>query len=144
MTKTILDIMGTAFVVIGMAGFVTPHLGGTHLSPAHNVIHLVSGGLALWFGLKGSLNGARTFAWVFALVYGLLGVAGMAFGQPGVPAMADMPPDPRLLTVIPGALELGRNDHILHIALGFVFAAAALLARPVKRPTPATESGATR
>jgi hypothetical protein len=134
MIKTILNIVGTIFVVLGIAGFVSPGLGGTHLSAAHNLIHIVSGALALWFGLKGTVSGARTFSWVFGLVYGLLGVAGFVFGQPGVPAMmAEMGRDPKLLTVIPNVLELGRNDHILHVGLGIVFIAAALMARPVRR-----------
>jgi hypothetical protein len=140
MTKTILDIMGTIFLVVGIAGFVSPHMGGTHLSPAHNVIHLVSGALALWFGLKGTVSSARTFSWVFGIVYGLLGLAGMAFGAPAAPSMVDMPSDPKLLTIIPGVLELGRNDHILHIVLGIVFVAAALMARPIRRHTPATQT----
>lgn len=135
MTKTILDIMGTIFVVLGIAGFVSPGMGGTHLSAAHNVIHLVSGALALWFGLKGTLSGARAFSWVFGIVYGLLGIAGMAFGHSGVSSMHDMGADSKLLTVIPNVLELGRNDHVLHIIIGIVFIAAALLARPVVRTT---------
>jgi hypothetical protein len=102
---------------------------------AHNVIHLVSGALALWFGLKGTLSGARMFSWVFGVVYGLLGVAGMMFGHPGTAMMHDMGADPKLLTVIPNVLELGRNDHILHIVIGIVFIAAALMARPVVRTT---------
>src|SRR6266498_3079025 len=128
MTKTILDIMGTIFVVVGIAGFVSPGLGGTHLSMAHNVIHLVSGALALWFGLKGTLNSARIFSWVFGIVYGLLGIAGLAFGHPGTSAMPDMPSDSKMLAVIPNVLELGRNDHVLHVILAIVFIAAAILA----------------
>jgi len=153
MTKTILDIVGTIFVVVGIAGFVAPGMAGTHLSPAHNVIHLVTGALALWFGLKGShspspskepltqrvgdysLSSARTFSWVFGVIYGLLGIAGMLFGHSGTPFMADMPSDPRLLTLIPNVLEFGTNDHILHIVIGIIFVAAAAMARPVTTPT---------
>jgi hypothetical protein len=133
MTKTILNIVGTIFVVVGIAGFVSPGLGGTHLSPAHNVIHIVSGALALWFGLRGTLHGARMFSWIFGLGYGLLGVAGMVLGHPGTASMHDMGADSKLLTVIPNVLELGRNDHVLHIIIGIVFVAAALMARPVPR-----------
>jgi hypothetical protein len=135
MTKTILDIMGTVFLVVGIAGFVSPGLGGTHLSAAHNVIHIVSGALALWFGLRGTLSGARMFSWVFGIVYGLLGVVGMLFGHAGTTSMGDMGADPKLLTIIPNVLELGRSDHVLHIIIGIVFVAAALLARPVVRTT---------
>ena len=133
MIKAILSIVGTIFMVLGIAGFVAPGLGGTHLSPAHNVIHLVSGALALWFGLRGTLHGARMFSWVFGLVYGLLGVAGMVFGRSGTASMHDMGPDSKLLTIIPNVLELGRNDHVLHIIIGIVFIIAALVARPVVR-----------
>jgi hypothetical protein len=139
MTKTILSILGTLFLVVGIAGFVAPGLGGTHLMPAHNIIHLVSGALALWFGLRGSPNAARTFSWVFAAVYGLLGIVGMAFGHMATPSMMDMPADPKLLTIIPGVLELGRNDHVLHIVLALVFVAAGFMARPVTRTARAAE-----
>jgi hypothetical protein len=135
MTKTILDIMGTIFLVLGIAGFVSPGMGGTHLSAAHNVVHIVSGALALWFGLKGTLNGARLFSWAFGIVYGLLGVLGMVFGHMGTPSMGDMAADSKLWIVIPNMLELGRNDHVLHIIVGLVFIAAALMARPVVRTT---------
>ena len=135
MTKTILNIMGTIFLVVGIAGFVSPGQAGTHLSPAHNVIHLVSGALALWFGLRGTLHSARTFSWVFGIVYGLLGIAGMAFGHPGTTSMPDMPSDPRMLTIIPNVLQLGQNDHILHIVIGVIFIVAAALARPLVRRT---------
>jgi hypothetical protein len=129
-----LDIVGTILLVLGIAGFVSPGMGGTHLSAAHNIIHIVSGALALWFGLKGTVSGARTFSWVFGLVYGLLGLAGFIFGQPALPStMPDMGSDPKLLTVIPNVLELGRNDHILHLGLGVLFMAMALMARPVRR-----------
>jgi hypothetical protein len=97
------------------------------------VIHIVSGALALWFGLRGTLQGARMFSWIFGLVYGLLGVAGMVLGHSGTASTHDMGADPKLLTIIPNMLELGRNDHVLHIIIGVVFVVAALMARPLPR-----------
>jgi hypothetical protein len=41
--------------------------------------------------------------------------------------------DSKLLTVIPNVLELGRNDHVLHIIIGIVFVVAAIMARPLPR-----------
>ena len=72
------------------------------------------------------------FSWIFGMFHGLLGVAGMVFGQSGTASMHDMGADPKLLTVIPNVLELGRNDHVLHIIIGVVFVVAALMARPVR------------
>jgi hypothetical protein len=141
MTRTILNILGTILVVLGIAGFVSPHLAGTHLSATRNFIHIGSGALALWFGLKGSLDAARMFSWIFAALYGLLGLAGMVFGQPGVASVVpEMGSDPKLLRILPEVFEVGRNDHILHMVIALAFALAAMMARhsrPARREAPA-------
>ena len=120
MAKKSCTFLGIAFLLVGILGFVLPGVLGLHLSPAHNVVHIVSGALALWLGLKGSLSAAKTFCIVFGLVYMLLGVAGLVAGidaDPGVPG----PHDARLLKVIPGTLEFGTMDHSVHILLGGIF-----------------------
>lgn len=129
MAKTIATVIGVAFLLVGIVGFVAPGLGGFHLSPAHNVIHLVSGALSLYFGLRGTLAAARLFCLVFGVVYGLLGVVGFLLGRPGTPSMAGMPPDDHLFTVIPGALVLGTSDHVFHIVLGIVYVVVGLMTR---------------
>jgi hypothetical protein len=123
MAKTISTILGIAFILVGIVGFVAPNFLGTHLSLAHNLVHIISGAVALYFGLAGSLSGARLFCIVFGIVYLLLGVVGFLLGGAGTPsgAMAGMGADSRLFTVIPGQLELGTMDHVVHILLGLVF-----------------------
>jgi uncharacterized membrane protein HdeD (DUF308 family) len=120
-TKKLVTILGVVFLVVGIAGFFAPHLGGAHLSVAHNIIHLVSGVLAIYFGTAGSYSGARAFSFVFGAVYGLLGVAGFIAGAGSE----------RMLNVIPGQLELGTADHILHVALGIIFLILGFAARPI-------------
>lgn len=127
MAKTVCKILGVVFVIVGVAGFVAPNLMGTHLTLAHNLVHIVSGAIALYFGFAGSASGARTFCLVFGAVYLLLGVVGFLMGAPGTPTMAGMVADTRLWKVIPGALELGQMDHIVHILLGIVFLAGGAL-----------------
>jgi len=110
------------FIIVGIVGFFSGDLLGAHLTTAHNIVHIVSGLLALYFGLAGSLGGARGFALIFGIVYLLLGVAGFVLGQG----------DDRMLTVIPSgsmALMLGTRDHIIHIALGVIFLLGALATR---------------
>lgn len=123
MAKTISTVLGIAFILVGLVGFIAPTFLGTHLSLAHNLVHIISGGVALYFGLAGSLSGARLFCLVFGAVYLLLGVVGFLLGGPGTPAggMAGMGMDSRLLPIIPGQLELGTMDHVVHILLGLVF-----------------------
>jgi hypothetical protein len=129
MAKTIATILGVLFILVGIVGFVAPGVGGFHLSAAHNLIHLVSGAASLYFGLKGTLAGARLFCIVFGAVYGLLGLAGFLAGGPGTPAMPGMAADSRLLKVLPGTLELGTSDHTFHVILAIIYLAAGFLTR---------------
>lgn len=122
MAKTIATLLGVVFLLVGLIGFGAPNLLGAHLSPAHNVIHLVSGAVSLYLGLKGTLSAAKTFGFAFGAVYLLLGVAGFAFGT-SADGHASM------LSVIPGTLELGQMDHIIHIALGGLYLIGALMTR---------------
>lgn len=129
MARTILDILGTMLVVVGIAGFVSPALGGTHLSYAHNVVHIASGVLALWFGLTNSERQSRRFSVLMVVFYGLLAVAGFALGRPDGGGLIDQPSDPRLLTLVPNILELGQADHVLNLVIALAFFSAAAMAR---------------
>jgi len=95
---------GAFLVLVGLLGFVVPGFMGMHLSPLHNAVLLLSGGVAIYFGLKATTVAARTFCIVFGALYGLLGVAGFV-----------------ALTIIPGALVLGAMDHLVHLILGAIF-----------------------
>lgn len=124
MAKTICKLLGVVFVLVGIAGFFitkdpSGDFYGTHLTMAHNIVHIVSGLLALYFGFAGSLGGARAFCLVFGAVYLLLGVVGFVIGKD---------PD-HMLTIIQDQLMLGTRDHILHIALGVIFLLGALATR---------------
>lgn len=130
MAKTICKLLGVVFLVVGVAGFVAPNLLGTHLSMAHNLVHIISGIVALYFGFAASLSAARGFALAFGAVYLLLGIVGFIMGSPGTSTIAHMAnEDGRLWKVIPGTLELGTADHAIHILLGIVFLAGALMTK---------------
>jgi hypothetical protein len=119
MAKRICTIVGVVFLLVGVAGFVMPGLLGTHLTLAHNVVHLVSGAIALYLGLQGSESAARSFCLVFGAVYLLLGVVGFLLGSG----------DDRMLTVIPDALMFGTMDHVVHVLFGVVFLIGGLMSR---------------
>jgi hypothetical protein len=111
MAKTLSTVIGIVLILVGIAGFLVPNLLGAHLTFAHNIIHLFSGAIALYFGLGGTLAGARAFCLLFGAVYLLLGVVGMVAGTGAG----------RMLTVIPDALMFGTMDHIIHILIGALF-----------------------
>jgi hypothetical protein len=129
MAKTICTLLGIVFILVGLVGFAAPSLLGAHLSPAHNVVHLVSGALALYLGLKGSLSAAKMFCLIFGAVYLLLGVVGFAVGSG-----AD-----RMFQVIAGTLEFGTVDHVIHILLGAIFLIGAFMTGGAAAPASTSE-----
>lgn len=118
MIKTVATIIGVIFLLVGLVGFASPNMMDMHLSTAHNVIHLVSGAISLYFGLWGSVSATSAFAIIFGAVYLLLGIFGfIAGGTDG------------LFRAIPGTLVLGMMDHIVHLALGAVYLVAGFASR---------------
>ena len=117
MAKTVCKILGVVFLLVGLIGFVKPDLLNAHFSPAHNVVHIISGAIALYFGFAGTLSGAKTFSLVFGVVYLALGILGIALGTG----------DDRMWMV--GPLHLGTADHAIHVLLGVVFLAGGLFTK---------------
>ncbi len=116
MARTICKILGVAFVLAGLGGFVMPRLLGFHLTTIHNLIHLASGAVALYLGFAGSAAAVRTFCIAFGGVYLALGVLG--FVAPGLVAavIGHAPVDSGELT----------PDNVFHIVVGAVFLLAGL------------------
>ena len=117
MAKTVCKILGVDFLLVGVVGFASPTLLGAHLTPPHNVVHILSGVVALYFGFAGSLSGAKAFCLVFGVVYLALGVLGLALGHP---------PD---RTWMLGPLHFGTADHGIHCLLGIIFLAGGLFTK---------------
>jgi hypothetical protein len=117
MAKTICKILGVVFLLVGIAGFVAPTLLGAHLTPPHNLVHIVSGVITLYFGFAGSLSGARALCLIFGVLYLGLGILGMAVGT------GEM----RMWSV--GPLVFGTADHGIHILLGVIFLAGGLFTK---------------
>ena len=60
MARSTCKILGAAFLIAGLVGFVQPHFLGFHLTAIHNVIHLATAAVALYLGFAGTLTAART------------------------------------------------------------------------------------
>jgi hypothetical protein len=121
MANRVATILGIGFLLVGIIGFIMPNVLGMHLSLAHNVVHLVTGAVSLWLGLKGTPSAAKTFCIVFGAVYLLLGVAGFVAG--------DGPE--RMLTLLPDQLMFGTMDHIVHVLLGAIYLVGGLATKAV-------------
>jgi Domain of unknown function (DUF4383) len=134
MANRVATILGIAFLLVGILGFVVPGFLGAHLSPVHNIVHIVSGAISLWLGLKGSPSSAKTFCIVFGAVYLLLGVAGFVAGTDNTTVSTGIPhgTDTKILKVIPGQLELGTIDHVIHVVIGAAYLIGGFATRIVR------------
>ena len=119
MAKSVCNILGVFLLLVGVVGFAAPVLLGLHLIQAHNVVHIVSGAIALYFGFAGTLSGAKTFCLVFGVVYLALGALGLTMG---------VEPD-RMWTV--GPLHFGTADHAVHSLLGILFLAGGVFTKKI-------------
>ena len=115
MAKTICRVLGVVFVLVGIAGFFNDHLLSAHLDKYHNVVHIVSGVVALYFGFAGSVSAARAFCLIFGVLYLGLGILGLAVGA-----------GPEKLWAV-GPLHFGTADHAIHVLLGVILLAGGLL-----------------
>jgi hypothetical protein len=120
MAKTVCKVLGVVFLLVGVVGFAAPNLLGAHLTPAHNLVHIVSGIVALYFGFAGTMSGAKTFALVFGVVYLALGILGLVLGVG----------EDRMWNVA-GILHFGTVDHGIHVLLGIVFLAGGLFTKKI-------------
>jgi Domain of unknown function (DUF4383) len=86
MQKVAAIIFGAAFLLAGLLGFIpaiAPNgmlLGILHVNTAHNIVHLITGAVAL----LAAFNGARMsqlFFQVFGIIYGLVAILGFLAGD---------------------------------------------------------------
>ena len=86
MLKKAAIAFGVVFLLIGVLGFVPGVtndgmlLGVFHVNAAHNVVHLLSGAVALWAGMT-STNASRLYFRIFGVVYALVAVLGFVVGE---------------------------------------------------------------
>ena len=98
-------LFGVIFLVVGILGFFNnPILGLFEVNTVHNLIHIVSGIIALAMVSKGEAQ-AKLFGKVFGIVYALVAVLG--FLLPGGDIF--------------GLMTVNMADNVLHIVLAIVF-----------------------
>lgn len=101
--------VGVAVLLVGLAGFVpalTPEgkvLGLFLVDPFHNVVHVMTGALAI-LASRSSEDATRTYFKVFGVVYALVTVLGFTTG-----------------TGLFGLLPTNAADNFLHLVLAALF-----------------------
>jgi hypothetical protein len=110
MLKTMATVFGIVFLLVGILGFVpgvtdNGHLLGIfHVNTAHNIVHILSGAVAL-IAAATSARAAQMYFRVFGLVYGLVALLGFMAG-------GDQP--------VLGIIANNAADNWLHLAIALV------------------------
>lgn len=104
-------IVGIVFTIIGLLGFIVSssmargNLLGFDVDIVHNLIHLVTGVIAL---LTVFLGGYRRFNQIFGVVYIILGILGLFY------------PLLYFKGLFLGITHINAADHILHLVFGVI------------------------
>ncbi|MEY2507399.1 MAG: hypothetical protein QOH01_1728 [Verrucomicrobiota bacterium] len=124
MVKTMAVLFGVILLVVGILGFVPAVtkdqmlLGIFHVNTVHNVVHLLSGAVALFCGMT-SVGASRNYFRIFGIVYGAVAVMGfMHMGEH---------------TNLLGLISNNDADTYLHVAIAAVSLLLGFM--PVSRET---------
>ena len=118
MAKNACKILGVILILVGIVGLFVHTLLGMHLTPAHNILHLVTGALALYFGFTGTSEATHMFCRIIGVIYLLVGILG--FIAPGVlERMLQIHTMTESVNLIP--------DNIVHLLLGAIFSIVGFL-----------------
>ena len=116
MTKTSVLVLGIIFIVLGLLGFFNnPMFGLFAVNTLHNLIHLVTGILAVIFAVN-SEGAARKFSQWFGVIYALVAILGFA-----VP------------TFMSSLVNTNAADNWLHVVFALIFLALGFWAKPAVR-----------
>ena len=87
MVKTMATVFGVVLLLVGILGFIPGIttsdgllLGIFHVNTLHNIIHLLSGAIALWAGMSG-MAASRMYFQVFGVIYALVAILGFVYGD---------------------------------------------------------------
>lgn len=99
--KLLTKLLGVVFVLMGIAGFfVDGYLLIFEVDTVHNIVHLVSGIVAL--GSSSNYKLARLYLIIFGFVYAAVAIVGFTTGA------------------VAGLFDVNQADNILHAVIGGV------------------------
>jgi len=103
LTKTVTWVLGVVLLLTGLLGFVNdPVLGIFEVDNVHNIVHLLSGIVAI-LAVSSGESYARLFLIIFGIVYGLVTILGFLNGSS-----------------ILGLFVINDADNYLHAAIALV------------------------
>lgn len=115
MARKLCLILGIAFLLVGICGFLKPGFARTHTAGLQNVAYIVAGLVSVGFGFFANGDQAVVFSYIIGALFAILGTAGFLLGTP----------DGRIVDL--GVIMLGTVDHLVHVVSGALYLVAAFL-----------------
>jgi Domain of unknown function (DUF4383) len=113
LAKRTAQIMGVFFFAIGVVGFVVAQ---EDFGMYHNLLHFLTGVLALAVGAAGTVRHAQLTLAPLGVLYLALGTLGMALGDPRQSRAWDT-----------GLFTVSMGDHVFHSLIGVLFLSGVFL-----------------
>lgn len=119
MMKLITNILAVVLCALAIVGLFNNGAFGMNLNPLHDVMLLVAGAAALYFGIRGTEFEARYCCRALGAIFALAGVVGLLAG-PGAVTITSLigRESTHLLKLIPGHLEFSTYDTVFNLVIG--------------------------
>lgn len=130
MMKLVCNTLGVLLCILSVVGFVNHDAMGMNLNAFHDVLLLIAGAAALYYGIAGTEFQARYCCRALGVIFGLLGVIGIVSGG-GMVTISELigKHETHLIRLIPQHLELGTADSMANILFGVIGLIAGFLPR---------------
>lgn len=121
MMKTVTNVIGAILLLVGIIGFINNGAMGMNLNPLHDVLLLIAGAVALYFGINGTEFQARNTMRVLGIIFCIVGLIGI-FSGGGMVTLQDLAGrhESHLIRLIPKHLEMGTVDSVFNLIVGIV------------------------
>jgi hypothetical protein len=89
MLRMVAVLLGIFFIFAGILGFIPSVMqdgnlfGIFHLNTMHNLVHILTGLLALWVGFTDD-QASKIFFQVFGILYGAIAILGFIYGSENI------------------------------------------------------------
>jgi hypothetical protein len=120
-------VAGILLLLLCAGGLANSGYAGLHLNLTHVLILAVTGALATYAGMIGSMSNERRLCLRAGIFYAALALLGMLFGSAQdhtISTIYHRGADSHLWRMVPGFLEFGARDHLLHAGLAVLFLAS--------------------
>lgn len=120
MMKTVCTTLGVLLCALAIVGVFNQQFMGMALNAIHNLMLVIAGGVAIYYGTQGTEFQARNCCRTLGVLFGVLAAAGFIAGPGTATATGVAQRSADLLPVIRGHLEFTTADSFANAVFGLI------------------------